>query len=374
MSVLSVKLGVEVISDTKRMWLVHAGHQRRLLKSFEDTQRIFLELPGIGLNDRVLKDEQSLRQRIKYAEALRSAGSLSDGQNTIRIGDFDGSADRAISQAVRTVRHMFSDMQIGDLIVVPTGGAYSPVRFGEIISEFSPDDRIRVDLYDFADVPARRVRWLERDRLKKDMPTDLVALLEKPPAVSELHRSDRTEKLFGYAYESYIKKGEGWSLISAPGYDGNDPQAIIAPHQLIAFCVALYWATEQKADLTGLSFEQIVNRFYTVKDIEDFGVSFASPGLLGFKTRNPKLAMFVTSMVAILGAGLIVASTVAAMPDVKLTTEGQVRVPEIHQTEQQLDYAMKSLGEDVIVQAKEKSDKSRADVDLRADAKVTRRG
>lgn|GEM_PF-2607743 len=372
MSVLHVKLGVEVITEAKKIWLVHAGHQRRLLDDFEENRRIFLELPGIGLTEKILNDDQSLRQRIRYAEALRSAGGLTSGQSTIRIGDFDGAADRAISQAVRTVRHMFRDMQVGDLIVVPTGGAYSPVRFGEITSDFSPDDRIRIDLYSFADVPARRVKWLERDRLKKDMPTDLVDLLEKPPAVSQIHRSDRTEKFFGYAYESYIMKGEGWSLISAPGYDGNDPQAIIAPHQLIAFCVALYWATEQKADLSGLSFDQIIERFYTVNDIEDFGVSFASPGLLGFKTRNPKLAMFVTGMVAILGAGLVAASATA--PDVKLSTAGQGIVPEVQQTERQLDYAIKSIGEDVIGEATEKSDKSKADVDLRADARVTRRG
>lgn len=372
MSTLHVKLGVEVITEAKKIWLVHAGHQRRLLDEFERNQRIFLELPGIGLTERLLNDDKSLRQRIRYAEALRSAGGLTDGQSTIRIGDFDGAADRKISQAVRTVRHMFRDMRVGDLIVVPTGGAYSPVRFGEITSDFSPDDRIRIDLYSFADVPSRRVKWLERDRLKKDMPTDLVDLLEKPPAVSEIHRSDRTEKMFGYAYESYIMKGEGWSLISAPGYDGNDPQAIIAPHQLIAFCVALYWATEKKADLSGLSFDQIIERFYTVNDIEDFGVSFASPGLLGFKTRNPKLAMFVTGMVAILGAGLVAAPTPA--PDVKLSTAGQGVIPEVQQTERQLDYAIKSIGEDVIDEATEKSDKSKADVDLRADAGVTRRG
>ncbi|MGV9006449.1 MAG: hypothetical protein ACOH1H_06895, partial [Brevundimonas sp.] len=134
------------------------------------------------------------------------------------------------------------------------------------------------------------------------------------------------------------------------------------------------WLDEKRgsrhADLTDMSFDEIVAKFYTVTDIEDFGVSFASPGRLGFKTRNEKLAVFVTSMVGILGAGVISAASAGHMPDVKICTPGGAVPVEVQETEQQLNYAMKSIGEDVVVEATKKSDQSKADVDLQADVTV----
>ena len=367
-STIEVDISTKIILPKQKMCVVHPGTKRRLLRSFLDNNAVFLEYPALDLNNRVLGDVDALRQRLRYSNAMVAArGLINPSGATIRRAAFETKPGGDVTIGLRTVRHLFTNAKLGDLVGTPTGGLYSPLLFGEIASHFIPDDKIMVSPFDYGDINYRRVQWLKTDVRTIDLPYSLASLVRKPPAVAEIARTAESERLFDYAYKSYVKGGEGWSLISAPGYDGHNPLALITPNEVIAFCVALYYASEKKADISGMSYEELIDQFYSSEEIESYGVTFASPGRLAFKSKNFKMAVFVTCAVAILTTAGIEA---AHHPHVNLVSSVPANVSEMQPSEQQLNFALNAMGRPVITKAVEKAQKAKDQVGLKSDASV----
>lgn len=367
---IDIDLNTRIIRDTTRIWIVHPGTRRRFYSTFFDESVVFLEYPGLDLSQKVLKDVDALRQRIRYSQALSHLNAFGSSGQDLSFSQFTDAPDTDVTTPLRTIRHLYGAAKRGDLVIVPGIGAYSATMFGEIITSFDENDLIKVPQFS-RPLHVRKVKWLSTDRLRNELPPELARLFEKPPAVVEIRRDDSTDRFFDYAYRSYIKGDEGWSLVSADGYRGNDPRATIAPNKLIVLSVALYNAANAKADLSKYSIDQIIDKFYTTEDIDDFSSRFTSPGKYGFKAGAAALAIFVTCSVAVFTAKNQSAGAAAEYTDISIGNSGDGYDEDIKMSQESINYAIRSMNPDALREATSLGQQASRDVNMKSDAQVT---
>lgn len=334
---MRVDLQTVVIPRERKMWVVHPGKNKKFFADFRANNRIFLEYPGLDLNERLIGDDPELRRRIRYSlDLIRNEGLVRPNGSQIRLADFEGDAKANVAVYMRTVKHLFTNMQPGDLVIVPGWGAYAPVLFGEVVGDVNFNLRDRIFPHMFADIQFRNVKWLSTSRTKPEL-GELVRFVNKPPAIAEVARDAETERFFDFAYDAYVMDGQSWSTITAPRYRSNDPGAISDSLKVIEFAVATFRAIESGQDISGLSLDEVIERFYSTEDIEHFGLSYASPGRLDFRSRNARLSLWVAVMIALSGAGALTGCKASAehisiensktqSPELNAHIEGQVDV------------------------------------------------
>ena len=238
-------------------------------------------------------------------EFARYGGLVRPDGSQIRLSDFDGDAASNVAVYMRTIKHLFENMSVGDLVVVPGYGAYSKLLFGEITESVNFAHSDRIDPHYFIDTQYRPVKWLTRDRRKTELPQDLIKYIGKPPAIAEVARDALTDRFFDFAYDAYVKENESWSTFTAPNYTGDDPAIVSDVARLVQFAVSAFIAIEARADLSELTFDDIIDRFYDKALIEHFATSFNSPGRLDFRARNSRMGIFVAALVALTVAGTL---------------------------------------------------------------------
>ena len=300
---MKIDLRTVVIPDERRIWVVHPGKHKKFFSDFEQNGRIYLEYPDLNLSEKLLEDDDELRRRIRYSiEVDRYEGFVRPDGTQIRIADFEGDATTNVAVYLRTIRHMFSHMMEGDLVIVPGWGSYSRVLFGEVVGPINFSEKDRIYPNTFADTHYRRVRWLSVNRTKPEL-RDLVKYVSKPPAVAEVGRGIDTDRFFDYAYDTYVNHNQSWSTIVAPEYKSDDPSAIADSVKLVEFAVATFWATQAGINLSSMSVDDIIEKFYSKQDIEYFGISYASPGRVDFKARNKMLSIWVAMVIGAASVG-----------------------------------------------------------------------
>lgn len=369
-SLSTVDINTTIIPASKRIWIVQPGKNRKFFDDFEQERRVYLEFPGLDLAQRDLEDDGLVRQHIRRSVSMVShKGPVKDDGATINLADFPQSPDTATAIFLRTVRHLTSNMTVGDLVVVPGFGAYSRVLFGEIAAPLNLEDRARIHPYLWGDILFRRVNWLSTNRFKQELPLDLVKYIGKPPAIAEVARNALTERFFEYAYGSFVKEGQSWSTITAPTYRGNDPSAISQPTRLIEFAVAAYRATGGGHDLSGLTMDEIIERYYDPRDIEHFGLSFNSPGRLDFKARDSKLAIFVSVVIALAGGGMLSGCKASSTP-VQITNSKTADQTISVEMQQQINLMVNGIDQPTAAKVDHIGQESKEKIGLRTVAQV----
>lgn len=311
---MRLDLNTVVIPRDRKIWVVHPGKNKKFFADFKDRSRIFLEYPDLNVTQSLLDDDDALRRRIRYSLELMRYDGLTRGDGTpILLGDFVGDAQSNVAVYLRTVKHLFQNMTEGDLVVVPGWGAYANVLFGEVMGSVNFDQKDRIYPHAYADIQYRNVKWLSTERTKAEL-GGLVKYVNKPPAIAEVARNPYNDEFFDFAYDSYIMEDKSWSTITAPKYRSNDPSAISDSVKIVEFAVATFWAIEKGLSLSGLSFDEVIEKYYSTDGIEHFGLSYASPGRLDFKARNTRLSIYVASVVAMACAGALSGCKAAATP------------------------------------------------------------
>ncbi len=365
-----VDLNTKVVPRTQKIWIVHAGRTRNYMAFFKEENAVFLEFPGFDLRPEQADDDAAIRQRLRYSQALKAnRGLVREDGTPIRLADYRGTPDTDVAVHLRTMRHLTSRMRPGDLAVVPGRGLAGNVLFGEVRGEFFPTRTVRLPTYPFADIPVRSVEWLE-ERSKIDLPRELIALFEKPPAIAEVQRSDITDRFFDFAYQAYLAEGRSWLSIDAPGYDGRDFMSLVPPAQLIAFAIGLYNALDRGQDLAGKSFDEIILRYYDERTLQDAQLKFASPGRYNLKDRNGDLGRFINVVIALAmsgaltacGAGVDVTNSKAPPAD----ADGHAAIAQMITT------AGQSVGGDALDQAQRTGQTAHARLGLQVPARVQR--
>lgn len=368
LSKITVDLNSKVISDNQKIWVVHHGRNANYFDEFKREGAVFLEFPGLSLNQATAADDSAIRQRLRYAQAIRSNKALQRANGTpILIRDFSGKPGRDVSVHLRTVKHLVERMEVGDLVMVPGRGAGGRVLFGEVAGGFFPQRVVRAPGLQYADTPVRSVNWLQ-ERVKGELPAQLVKYFEKPPAIAEVGRDAITERFFDYAYDAYSTRRVSWVSLDAPAYDGRDFLSLVPPAQLLALAVSIYRAMEANADLTGLSYEDIVAAYYDRAALQDAQLRFASPGRYNLRDYDARLAQFINVFVALALAGSLAACSVPGT--VETENSKAPDDPAVQDVQLMIERAGQSAGGDVLAKADKQGLEAKANIKLKTPASV----
>ena len=361
-------LNSKSINALQKIWIVHHGRDRNHRDTFLSEGVIFLEFPGLSLSPKSAQDDSVIRQQLRYSQALKAARGLQrDDGTTIRLAQFGGAAGSDVSIHLRTVKHLISRIKVGDLVIVPTKGSGGRVLFGEVSSEFFPQRNLRIPRLDFADTPVRKVEWLQ-DRPKLDLPPELAKFFEKPPAIAQVHRDSSTERFFDFAYDAYSTDDKSWVSIEAPKYDGHDFLALIPPAQLFTLAVALYRAVEKRADLNGLTYEEIVLGFYDESALAHAQIKFSSAGRYNFKDKDAQLALFINAFVALAVAGALSACSAGA--EIAVENSKSPNDPASADIREMVEQASRAAGRDVLDRAEAQAREASRKMKMTTPAKV----
>ena len=367
---ITLDLHATRIDPNADMWIVHSGRNSQLLDFFEQNNLIVLEYPGLDLTPQTVGNDAAIRQKLRRSQVIRAHKGLTrmDG-SPILLNQFRDDPDTDVSVALRTVLHLTTRMKPGDLVIAPGKGSQSRVLFGEIDGAFDPQISVRSPGLDYADVPARSVKWLSTDTLKRDLPPFLQRYFEKPPAIARVGRDQFSETFYDHAYKSYIKGDTSWAIIDAPTYNGTDLRATIDPTSLVVFAVSLICASESGDDYSSLSYDQIVTQYYDVSEFYKLAVSYNSPGEYPAKARDPVRALVLAGLISLAAAGGL---SGCHQPNTQVTvTNSQAPAdPSNAVVERMINRAVDGASGRALAEADAKGTRARASVDLTAPPEV----
>ncbi len=370
MANIKVDLNSKVILPGQKIWIVHSGRNRSHIETFEGEGVIFLEFPGLELRPDILADDNLLRQRIRQSIAIKAnKGLVREDGSPIRVSDFATAADTDVAVHLRTVKHLSMRMSAGDLVIVPGRGAGGAVLFGEVAGSFFPQQAINADGMPYALTPVRRVNWLAK-RSKLELPAHLVRYFEKPPAIAEVGRERFSEGFFDFAYNAYSTGDRSWVSLDAPKYDGSDFLSLVPPAQLLALAVSLYRAVEQRADLTGLKYDDIIAKYYDEDALAEAQLRFASPGRYNLKDKDALLAKFINGFIALAMAGALTAC--GNGDTIEFTNQQAPDDPSNVELTEMINMAGRSAGGDVLQKAENQAAEANRKLGMKTPANVTR--
>lgn len=300
-----IDLRAKRIDDTSSIWVVHTGRNSQCFDIFEENGIVLLEYPDLRFTSEGLGDDARMRRLIRRSQAIRANRGLTrENGDPILAAEFLDEPEPSITVALRTIRHLAERMKVGDLVLTPGKGTEARILIGEVAEEFNFNGDFRPPHMSYASVPYRKVNWLSKDNLKRDLPPKLQKYFEKPPAIARVQRDAITNQFFDFAYRSYVSSEACWSIAVAPTFDGTDLRSVLGPTSLVVFAVSLVNAAESGNDYSNLSYEEIIARYYNAEDFIKLSVSYNSPGEHPAKSSNYK-AMFVAGFIALAACGAL---------------------------------------------------------------------
>lgn len=356
---IEIDIKTKIISRRQKLWVIYSGTRRQYYNQFYHDNIVFLDYPELRLDRTDPGNKAIVRQHVRKSNAFdeyeRSNFSESPPSESLTHYSDEPFGERSSRVKASNIRRMFFDLEIGDLIMVP-GGPFDPILFGEVEKPFDPELLIRAKSRKTERiVQGRRVTWTRTDALRANIPFDLQKYFQKPPAISRVPRDASTERLYGFAYESYVLRDLSFQLFDAPGYSGRDPRGTEDTNQLVSYLIAAYAAIDRGKieDFAALDWDDAIEIYYNEELVLSYEQVFRSPGHLALMAAAASLAAFV-------GAGVSVSISNYDAQDIKkgmtiVNSENTTPTTAIEKdTEKKINFLMKSLGEDKIKKMKKK--------------------
>lgn len=306
-------IAAKLVLPSQRAFVVHAGRARVNYDEFVQNNIVFLEAPYLELEDSVLKSKSGLRRAIRRSIALREHAETTGSQPPSQLlEDYDdGTFQESDLQTLSgSLARLYGRAKLGDLVIVPGRDVYEGfhrpvIRFGEIVSDFSPSDIYEGNRLPSRKVPFRKVRWLSVVP-RREISVRLERRIGKPPAVREIKIDRDSDELLKHAYDSYIFEGNSSSVVNADKYDAADFIVLNRSSDLIAFLVSAHAVISQNTGtpLNINNIEAFTAQHFGDARIENIEVDFASPGHWRIFGASVSLAAFVALGVAVFSSGV----------------------------------------------------------------------
>lgn len=299
------------IRDDVSIYLYYAGRGREFIEVSRDKGRIFLDLPGLILNENALNDESGIVQALHRADATRRyvknptsfprPRAVSDYSRDFPL--IDGRVDRSFVADFSNIEIMFRKADIGDVIVMTPSSHYGTLLIGEIISNFDDDHTMTlIDESPFT-TPYREVRWIPHDLTRRDFTVDVARRLQNRRTITRID-SDFYPAIFRYVYKAYIWGNTSKFDIYGPEYNSSDPTSNSEASFLIKYAVAFYaaYVEERTDEFYRLSPEDAADAFFSEEIALQISQAFGSPGgyvakLIG-TSAGPAIALLLAILLS----------------------------------------------------------------------------
>ncbi len=303
---MRIDINAALLPDNAKIWAFHAGKGKKYFSQIEAGEGIFLDYPGLRASNRMLASDNLIKQHVMMSEAVKKYYSRQEiNEPSRRPGDYNiARSDRYMSSDVTNIKRFYTEMQKGDIVLIPPRGQYNRILAGILGSQGSVRGTITLDRYPRDPFPYRQVRWLSPSFAKRDLSTELSRRLENPHAVIPVHREAFGVEVFSHVFLSFMSREASGADIECPGYRGRNPLETLETQQIIAFLIALYGLhdREELGEIRNKSFSQIISEYYSEEDVVDFEQSFHSPGFYRVVGRR-SLGVFVAVGLALLVSG-----------------------------------------------------------------------
>ncbi len=370
---VEVDIQTKIIPDSQRIWVIFSGRRRQYYEFFLLHKVVFLDYAGLDITEEALSSKETTRQHVRMSIALQeyyrsSNPSNVPSTNPITYDDkpFEEHSTRIMAS---NVKKLYREAKQGDLVIVP-GTAFQPVLFGEITEPFSPGSKVHAPGKDYLPVQFRHVSWMRTDVPRVDIPHDLQKYFLKPPAISELPRNAINNRIYSYAYTSYILPNVSFAFLSAPNYSGTNPLETQDTNFLITYFVAAYAAIIKGEinNFSQLDFTDAIDAYYDNELVSSYVQVFRSPGFFSLTTKATLLAAFVATCTTLSMADL---STTQMQGGVQISNSASPSTTNEEKIlQEQVDLFMKSLKEKQLKELKSRGNRAKSQLDVRTQAKM----
>lgn len=318
---------IRILPDDHRIFILHPGSAKRFYNDFQETQSVFLDLPGITFDAEPKADSPELRSLLRMARRIaswRNSGSTEDTKPSRSIADYEVKNPSANPpKLVHTVIDLYSEARPGDLIVVPGKGYNSTVYIGEFKGEFDPEFRVESIRYPTEKIPARKVTWLPAALAKSQFSRRLVRLMQNRQAIIQVNLEADRREIYSIAYGDYVWKESSGNLLKVTK-DEIDLHDLNKAVDLTNYFASQYLALKQGKleHFLSLGFNEAIEEYYDKSYFGGVSVEVHSPGFFSRKMKDAMLAGYVSAMLALSGAGV----SAQAATDVKVVNSANVEV------------------------------------------------
>lgn len=372
---MKIDIKTKIIPPGHRIWALHAGQDRRFQEDFRLNSAVFLDIPGFSAATDTFSDVTAVRQHLRMSKKVanyvrRQAAANPPAVPSRDPKSYSNSAGKpGFNSHVGNIITLYSEVSVGDLILVPLGDQYDPVLFGEVLRPFTPRDLITIKRYPREKIPFRAVRWLPLKIQKRDLSEEISRRLENPHAISMLH-SKYSHDIYKLAYKTYSSAEVSKADFFGPTYSGRDPLEIIEAARLIKFYVSAYAAIKSgnQADLGTKPLAQIIKDHFEPELIQDITIEFTSPGKFTLICGTAVVCLLVAAAVAMSVSGVSYQEAIAGI-DV-INSAAAAGDPAVSETNELLNELINSIGEERYNQLKEEAQEAKAQIGLSTNAVV----
>lgn len=298
-----------ILPPEHQVFVLHPGSSKRFYNDFQETNSVFLDLPGINFATKPEGDSPELRALLRMARRIaswRNTGSKEDKKPSRKIGDYVvKNPSENPPKLVHTVIDLYSNAKQGDLILVPGPGYNSTVYIGEFKGDFDPDHLVEAMRYSPEKIPARRVNWLPVALAKSQFSPRLIRLMQNRQAIIQVTIEEERREIYNIAYGDYIWKETSGNLIRVTKNE-IDLHDLNKAVDLTNYFASQYLALK-KGELEhflSLDFDEAIETYYDKSYFGGVSVEVHSPGFFSRKMKDAMLAGYVSAMLALSGAGV----------------------------------------------------------------------
>ncbi|MGO8016304.1 hypothetical protein AB9E19_15265 [Rhizobium leguminosarum] len=318
---------IRILPDDHRIFVLHPGSSKRFYNDFQETSSVFLDLPGITFAARPDTDTPQLRNQLRMARRIaswRNGGSKEDEKPSRDPDDYRvENPGNAAPKIVHAVMDLYAEARAGDLILVPGPGYNSTVYIGEFVDGFDPQFKVAATRYPTEQIPARKVAFLPATMAKRQFNSRIIRLLQNRQAIIQVSQEVDRREIYSIAYGDYVWKESSGNLIrvTEQEIDLNDLNKAV---DLTNYFAAQYLALRkgELREFLALDFNTAIEEYYDKSYFGGVSVEVHSPGFFSRRMKDARLAGYVSTMLALSGAGVTAGEAV----DLKVTNSANAAV------------------------------------------------
>ncbi|WP_420417892.1 hypothetical protein [Pacificispira sp.] len=385
--VTKIHLGLTDVSSDVRVFVVHAGKQKKRLKSFLDLDQIFLDLPGLRLSENVLDDADTLSRHILMSEAISDWRRSERNEGKSLPAPSRTPSEYALPNKPKdlhrvgykrtAVHRFFNEISKGDIVIVPGSTPYEPFWAGWVAHDADVSKTLTLGDFLGDPFPAREVKWISHNTTKRQLSDSLAKQLEKSHVVTEIDLNLFADEIFTNLFGTYVYKNRGGIDIHCPRYRGKNPLETVDVQELIAFFVANYEICHgqiaSEFDIGSVSesgFRKIIQNYYDESAVLSLQQEFHSPGFYRIVSGSRELVYVLAFGIALTTSGCYDSQTVntaeataSEADDAKLTTDEMRRL---------MGPMMKHISKSAIEEANQKGRNAQKELGVNTRTRVSR--